>query len=99
MAVRDSKILEQFDTITKTKVRGVFSLLKNSHSLDPVDGIGEGVRLYLGRGVKGFKEFRDKHDAFLTKCILQQRLFIPLNVKKGVSMAMGPIRPCNIYLF
>ena len=82
LSVKEKRVLPGVESISKTKVRGVFSLLKNAQALETSDGVGEGVRLFMGRGIACFLDFREKHDAFLQKCIIQQHFFIPINSRR-----------------
>lgn len=82
LSVKDRGLIQDINTISKTKVRGVFSLLKNAQALETTESAEDGVRLYMGRGIVTFKDFREKHDAFLQKCIIQQHFFIPINSRK-----------------
>lgn len=85
LAAQQARFLgEEIAVISKTKVRGVLALLKNAHSLDTSGGSGESVRLYLGKGVVSFRNFREKHDSFVNRCISQQNFFLPVAVKAEV---------------
>eukprot|EP01033_Poteriospumella_lacustris_P020669 gene20669-15191_t len=82
LAVQRTRILgEELEMVSKTKVRGILALLKNAHALLATAGQGDSVRLYLGKAVTTFRMFREKHDAFINRCILQQHMFLPLTVK------------------
>jgi hypothetical protein len=85
LAVQRTRILgEELEMVSKTKVRGILALLKNAHALLATAGQGDSVRLYLGKAVTTFRMFREKHDAFINRCILQQHMFLPLTVKAEV---------------
>eukprot|EP01040_Poterioochromonas_malhamensis_P013718 gene13718-15121_t len=85
LAVQRTRILgEELEMVSKTKVRGILALLKNAHALLATAGQGDSVRLYLGKAVTTFRMFREKHDAFINRCILQQHMFLPLTVKVEV---------------
>lgn len=83
-AIKDGGILPELESISKTKIRGIFALLKNSQSLGTSNAEGDAVRLFLGKGIFSFKEFREKHDIYLKRIIMQQRLFIPIQIKSEI---------------
>jgi hypothetical protein len=84
-AVKDSQIMVGFEIVSKTKIRGIFALLKNAQCIGGANnGEGESVRLQLGRGINEFQDFREKHDSYLNRIILQQHLFIPLSLKSEI---------------
>lgn len=83
LAVKEARVLgEDLEPVSKTKVRGILTLLKNCHSIrtGPGEG-GEGIRLFLGEGVSDFKSFRDKHDLFLGEVIAEIQIFIPVELR------------------
>lgn len=83
-AIKDGGLLHELESVSKTKIRGIFALLKNSQSLGTSNAEGDAVRLFLGRGVFSFKEFREKHDIYLNRIMMQQHLFIPLQFKSEI---------------
>lgn len=85
LAVQRTRILGvEMEMVSKTKVRGILALLKNSHALLATAGNGDSARLYLGKAVTSFRMFREKHDTFINHCILQQHIFLPVTVKNEV---------------
>jgi hypothetical protein len=74
LTVKEQKILDELHLVSKTKVRGIFSLLKNANAMEAPNEVGEGVRLHLGKGITSFLEFKAIHDEYIHRCILQQRL-------------------------
>jgi uncharacterized membrane protein YgcG len=81
MSVRESNTISQLESISKTKIRGVLALLKHGNLLVTSGADGEPVRLQLAYGISSFKEFRDRHDAFLTRCMSEHHLNIPAILK------------------
>ncbi len=85
LTLKETKTLgDDMASVSKTKLRGILALLKNAHALLATAGQGDSVRLYLGKAVTTFRMFREKHDAFINRCILQQHMFLPLTVKVEV---------------
>eukprot|EP01040_Poterioochromonas_malhamensis_P012374 gene12374-13527_t len=91
LAAKDAQILgTDLELVSKTKVRGVVTLARNSHALVVVekgDGQGETVKLAIGKGITTFKAFRKMHDSFLNLCLSQRHLFLPVNVKGEILWA------------
>lgn len=81
MAIKDARAVTQLDNVSRTKVRGVLALLKHAQMFITHGEEGEAVRLHLTPAIATFKDLRDKHDAFVNRCILQHHLFIPVNLK------------------
>lgn len=85
LAAKQARVLvNDLEIVSKTKIRGILALLKNAHSLYTSGGNGESVRLYLGKGVVNYRTFREKHDSFISRCILQQHIFLPIAIKAEV---------------
>jgi hypothetical protein len=78
------------DHVSKTKIRGIFALLKTCLSLDTLPGQGDAVRLLIGKGINSFKDFRERHDTFINRVLLQQHIFLPLNLKAELFWILSP---------
>jgi hypothetical protein len=80
---REAHVLTQLEDASKTKIRGIFCLLKNSHAIITSGNDQESsVRLYLGKGIITFRQFRERQDSFITRCLTLQKIFMPFE-KKG----------------
>jgi hypothetical protein len=104
-AVKDRGLVDGIDNISKTKIRSIFALLKNAQAILANNEINNSVRLYLGKGVFNFHDFRVKHDQFLQRCILKQAPFHPLMNSNEVlwpanqsSVLEEKIKECDKYL-
>jgi hypothetical protein len=104
-AVKDRGLVDGIDNISKTKIRSIFALLKNAQAILANNEINNSVRLYLGKGVINFHDFRVKHDQFLQRCILKQAPFHPLMNSDEVlwpvnqsSVLEEKIKECERYL-
>jgi hypothetical protein len=76
--IKEAGIVPGIENVSKTKIRSIFALLKNSQALLAINADSNSVRLYLGKSIHNFREFRQKHDTFLSRCILKQATFHPL---------------------
>jgi hypothetical protein len=82
MMCKKSGIVCGLEEISKTKIRGVLSLVKNSHAVVETEGSeGESIQLFLGKDITSFQHFREKQDAFINKCCMLQHIFIPPTMK------------------
>jgi hypothetical protein len=81
ISVKEAGILTQIDEISKTKIRAVFCLLKNSRAMVTSNGEGESVRISFGKGISTFRQFRERQDSFINKCLTIQQIFIPFEMK------------------
>jgi hypothetical protein len=81
VAVKDMKVITGIENVSKTKVRGIFALLKNAQCLSTINTEGESVQLVLSEGVNSFKDFKEKHDNFFLQVLNQLRIHLPLEVK------------------
>ena len=89
-AAKDSGIISGIDNVSKTKVRGIFALLKTCLALGTINGDGESVRLFIGKGINSFRDLRERHDAFLRRCLLQLRINLPLHILGEVIWQITP---------
>jgi hypothetical protein len=83
-AVKDMKVIQGLDNISKTKVRGIFALLKNCQCLSTKAEEGESVQLFLAEGIHSFKDFKQKHDHFFEHCMEQLHVVLPSEVKSYI---------------
>lgn len=90
MSIKDSHVLTQIDTISKTKIRGVLALLKHGQLFLTKGEEGEAVQLYLAEDIRSFRDLREKHDAFLSTWILQHHLYIPAVLKGELLWQLDP---------
>jgi hypothetical protein len=81
MAVRDAGQIGKLDHVSKTKVRGVLALLKHGELLVTQGEEGEPVRLFLARGINSIEDLRVRHDAFITRYMVEHHSFIPAILK------------------
>lgn len=79
MAVKDANIISNLEFVSKSKVRGMLSLLKHCHVLlTQVKGPGEQPGyLYLAQAVTSFQVMRDWHDDYLLKFMQKLPLTLP----------------------
>lgn len=89
-SVRERGLISGVEEVSKTKIRSVLALLKTSLALGTLNGDGDSVRLFIGQGIQTFREFREKHDNYLHKCILQQHFYIPRETKAEFLWLISP---------
>lgn len=77
MIVKDSNIMPNLESVSKTKIRGVLALLKHGELLTTQSEYGEPVRLSLASGIESFQSLRERHDSFLKSYMIDHHLFIP----------------------
>jgi hypothetical protein len=91
MICKESRVIYGLEEISKTKIRGVLSLVKNAHAVIETDGCeGESIHLFLGKDIVLFQQFREKQDAFINKCCMLQHIFIPLAIKGDLIWHSSP---------
>jgi hypothetical protein len=92
MLAKDSRVYgNDLMDVSKTKIRGVLSLVKNAHVVTASEpGEGESIQLYLGKDITLFQQFREKQDAFINKCCMLQHIFIPLSIKGELVWIPSP---------
>jgi hypothetical protein len=89
--VQESGIISQIEGISKTKIRAVFCMLKNSRAMITADGEGESVRIQFGKGISTFRQFRERQDSFINKCCTLQQIFIPYELKGDLIWQLDPV--------
>lgn len=77
ITVKDSRAVTELDTVSKTKVRGILALLKHGELLTTRGLDGEPIRLVLTPGINTFRDFRDRHDMFLTRFMVEHQITMP----------------------
>lgn len=82
MVVKDSQIISQVEHVSKTKIRGILALLKQSGLLvtQIIEG-GKTVRLVWAPGISNFGELRDRHDAYVNRLLTDNRIPMPIEMK------------------
>jgi hypothetical protein len=92
MLAKDSRVYgNDLMDVSKTKIRGVLSLVKNAHVVTASEpGEGESIQLFLGKDITLFQQFREKQDAFINKCCMLQHIFIPLSIKGELVWIPSP---------
>ena len=53
--------------LTKTKIRGILSILKHAAIFDTIPDLAEPVKLLLAEHINNFEDLRAKHDEYLLK--------------------------------
>jgi hypothetical protein len=91
MLVKQTRLLTDIENVSKTKIRGIFALLKNSHAMVTAGPEGESVRINLGKGITTFRHFREKQDSFISKCVTLQQIFIPYETKGDLIWQLDPV--------
>jgi hypothetical protein len=91
MLVKKTRVLSDIENVSKTKIRGIFALLKNSHAMVTAGPDGESVRINLGKGITTFRHFREKQDSFISKCVTLQQIFIPYEMKGDLIWQLDPV--------
>jgi hypothetical protein len=76
-AVKDMNVVSGLENISKSKIRGIFGMLKTCQSLGFSNDDGDAVQLYMGEGVTSFEEFRNKSDSYFKRCLSHLRIFLP----------------------
>jgi hypothetical protein len=77
-AVKDMQVIPGIETVSKTKIRGLFSLLKACGGLGMVSEEGESVQLILGEGIHSFKDLKQRHDLFMNQVLNHLRVALPV---------------------
>lgn len=67
MAVKESGMFPNLQSVSKTKIRGILALLKHSDVMNTSGVEGLPVNLFLADGVRTFQNLRDRHDEYLVK--------------------------------
>lgn len=84
MAVKDSRVVSEMEAVSKTKVRGILALLKHGEMVTARGQEGEAIRLTLTPGIHSFRDLRDRHDAFLSRFMMEHQIFVPILVRAEV---------------
>ena len=77
MALKDSGILPEVESVSKTKVRGVLAILKQAEFVGKCGELGEAVQLYLTEEMDSFGKLRERHDKFLQAYMVENLLHVP----------------------
>jgi hypothetical protein len=77
-AVKDMQVIPGIESVSKTKIRGLFSLLKACGALGMVSEEGESVQLVLGEGIHSFKDLKQRHDLFMNQVLNHLRVSLPI---------------------
>jgi hypothetical protein len=80
-AVKDIQVVPGIENVSKTKIRGLFALLKACQGLGIMSEEGESVQLRLGDGINSFKDLKQRHDMFMSQILNHLRVVLPLEVK------------------
>jgi hypothetical protein len=76
-AVKDMNVVSGLENVSKSKIRGIFGMLKTCQSLGFSNDDGDAVQLYMGEGVTSFEEFRNKSDSYFRRCLSHLKIFLP----------------------
>lgn len=85
MAAKESRIVNEIEAVSKTKVRGILALLKHGELLTARGLDGEPIRLVLTANIQSFRDFRDRHDMFLSRFMMEHQIFLPVVLKAEVE--------------
>jgi hypothetical protein len=88
--VQEARIITQIEDVSKTKIRAVFCMLKNSRAMITAEGEGESVKIHFGKGISTFRQFRERQDSFINKCCTLQQIFIPHEMKGDLIWQLDP---------
>jgi hypothetical protein len=78
-------VVEGIGHVSKTKIRGVFSLLKTSGCFQLTnEGPEEFVFLSLGQGLNSFKDFKERHDDYIRQCWRHMQFLPPERIRGHV---------------
>jgi hypothetical protein len=78
-------VVEGIGHVSKTKIRGVFSLLKTSGCFQLTnEGPEEFVFLSLGQGLQSFKDFKERHDDYIRQCWRHMQFLPPERIRGHV---------------
>jgi hypothetical protein len=80
-AVKDMQVVPGIENTSKTKIRGLFALLKACQGLGIMSEEGESVQLRLGDGINSFKDLKQRHDIFVNQILNHLRVVLPQEVK------------------
>jgi hypothetical protein len=80
-AVKDMQVVPGIENTSKTKIRGLFALLKACQGLGIMSEEGESVHLRLGDGINSFKDLKQRHDMFMSQILNHLRVVLPVEVK------------------
>jgi hypothetical protein len=80
-AVKDMQVVPGIENTSKTKIRGLFALLKACQGLGIMSEEGESVQLRLGDGINSFKDLKQRHDMFMSQILNHLRVVLPVEVK------------------
>jgi hypothetical protein len=89
--VQGARILSQIEDISKTKIRALFCMLKNSRAMIKADGEGESVKIHFGKGITSFRQFRERQDSFINKCCTLQQICIPYEMKGDIIWQLDSV--------
>jgi hypothetical protein len=79
-AVKDMNVVSGLENVSKSKIRGIFGMLKTYQSLGFSNDDGDAVQLYMGEGVHSFEEFRNKTDSYFRRCLTHLKIFLPPSI-------------------
>ena len=79
MAIKDANLFTNFESVSKTKIRGVLALLKHGEMLNTSSSGVEGipVNLILAEYITSYDMLRHCHDQYLLKFSQENRVFLP----------------------
>jgi hypothetical protein len=80
-AAKDMQVVPGIENVSKTKIRGLFALLKACQGLGIMSEEGESVQLRLGDGINSFKDLKQRHDIFVNQILNHLRVVLPQEVK------------------
>ncbi len=84
MVLKDSGYVTGVSHISKTKVRGLITILKQAGVILKCGALGDTVQLYLNDTVTNFGIVRDRHDQFLIGYMAESVITIPEEMKGDV---------------
>lgn len=84
MVLKDSGYVTGVSHISKTKVRGLITILKQAEVILKCGALGDTVQLYLNDIVTNFGIVRDRHDQFLIGYMAESVIIIPEEMKGDI---------------
>lgn len=81
MALKGSGHLPEVESVSKSKVRGVLAILKQSELVVKGGELGEAVKLSLTPEIDSFEALRDRHDRFLQSYMVENLLHVPASLQ------------------
>lgn len=85
MFIKESNIISQIEHVSKTKIRGILALLKQSGMMitQVLEG-GQYVRLVWADFVQSYYDLRSRHDIYLSQLLADNHVVVPIEIKSDI---------------